>query len=200
MRHLRCKICPDSMFQKWQLWTKLHKFQKTAQLASPETGRAHRVLAGASRLNTIWDNSGTKLETATVSTKFEGPRDGQERIRGQWRLKDGWPGPGILFVFLFTGCVVSVSVRSGGDWDPVAKCANHLDHSQLGVEWEEGGIFRLLKVHLLHFQQVPVSNEGNDECFCVDELACAGVAATVITQVRPSSSSAISNCPLNTKN
>ena len=40
--------------------------------------------------------------------------------------------------------------------------------------WEEGGIFRLLKVHLLHFQQVLVSNEGNDECLCGDELACAG--------------------------
>ena len=56
-----------------------------------------------------------------------------------------------------------------------AKCANHLDHSQLsGLRWEEGGIFRLLKVHLLHFQQVLVSNEGNDECFSGDELARVG--------------------------
>ena len=67
---------------------------------------------------------------------------------------------------------------------PDAKSANHLDHSLL---WEEGGIFWLLKVHLLQIQQVLVSNEGNDECFCWDELACAvqGVA-TVKSQNLPS--------------
>ena len=53
-----------------------------------------------------------------------------------------------------------------------------ITHSQVGGE---GGIFRLLKVHLLHFQQVLVSNEGNDECFRGDELACVG-AATVNSQ------------------
>ena len=66
-------------------------------------------------------------------------------------------------VSLFTLCHVSRVTGPAAD----AKCANHLDHSQLsGLGWEEGGIFRLLKVHLLHFQQVLVSNEGNDECFC----------------------------------
>ena len=87
MRHVRCKICPNSMFQKWQLWTKLHKFEKTAQLAALGRARAHRESwPGPPQLNTIWDNSGTKLETATVSTKFEGPRDGQERTKEA----EGW--------------------------------------------------------------------------------------------------------------
>ena len=100
----RCKICPDSMFQKWQLWTKLHKFEKTAQLAS---AGSQRLLAGPPQLNTIWDNSGTKRETATVSTKFEGPRDEMDS-RTKERLKDGWPGYRIstLFVSLFILCHV----------------------------------------------------------------------------------------------
>ena len=80
--------------------------------------------------------------------------------RGQRRLRDGWPGPGILFVSLFTECHVSCVTCDGP-----RRCQMCQSPQSLKVGWEEGGIFRLLKVHLLHFQQVPVSNEGNDECF-----------------------------------
>ena len=180
----RCKICPDSMFQKWQLWTKLHKFEKTAQLAS--SAGSQSLLAGPPQLNTIWDNSGTKRETATVSTKFEGPRrwDGQQD-KGE---AEGWLA---WLQNIYTLCVSiyplsRIVTRHTWHvmWAPDAKSANHLDHSLL---WEEGGIFWLLKVHLLQIQQVLVSNEGNDECFCWDELACAvqGVA-TVKSQNLPS--------------
>ena len=99
----RCKICPDSMFQKWQLWTKLHKFEKTAQLAS---AGSQSLLAGPPQLNTIWDNSGTKRETATVSTKFEGPR---EMDRTKERLKDGWPEDGIYSLCLYLPSVTRLS-------------------------------------------------------------------------------------------
>ena len=165
MRHVRCKICPNSMFQKWQLWTKLHKFEKTAQLAALGRARAHRESwPGPPQLNTIWDNSGTKLETATVSTKFEGPRDGQERTKEAegWLA---WPR-NTLCVSIYR---VSRVTCDGPRW-----CQMCQSPQSLKVGWEEGGIFRLLKVHLLHFQQVPVSNEGNDECFWGDELAGVG--------------------------
>ena len=165
------------MFQKWQLWTKLHKFEKTAQLAS---AGSQSLLAGPPQLNTIWDNSGTKRETATVSTKFEGPR---EMDRTKERLKDGWPEDGIYSLCLYLPSVTCVTCHTWHVTWPGPQMPN-VPITSITHLWEEGGIFWLLKVHLLQIQQVLVSNEGNDECFCWDELACAaqGVNATVKSQ------------------
>ena len=69
-------------------------------------------------------------------------------------------------VSLFTLCHVSRVTCDGARPRMPNVPITSITHNSRGLGWEEGGIFRLLKVHLLHFQQVLVSNEGNDECFC----------------------------------
>ena len=105
-------------------------------------------------------------------------RDGQDKGEAEGWLAWGW---NILFVSLFTLCH-TLSCVTRDMWRGLQM--PKVPITSITHLWEEGGIFWLLKVHLLQIQQVLVSNEGNDECFCWDELACAaqGVNATVKSQ------------------
>lgn len=169
MRHVRRKICPDSMFQKWQLWTKLHKFEKTAQLAG--LGLCS-TLGRASSIKHNMRQFGDK--TGNCNSQHKVWREMDRRVE-RTKEAEGW------LAWLRNTLCVSIyplsRVTPRDMWRaPAVAMPNvpitSITHNSRALGWEEGGIFRLLKVHLLHFQQVLVSNEGNDECFCWDELAC----------------------------
>ena len=173
MLYVGCKICPDSMFQKWQLWTKLHKFKKTAQLAPLGGQSSQRVLARASsikhNMRQFRDKTGNCNSQHKVwrTERWTGEEPRTKEAEG-WLA---WPR-NTLCASVYR--VSRVSRVSRVTCDEAGGCQMCQSPPSLTVRWEEGGIFRLLKVHLLHSQQVLVSNEGNDECFCGDELAGAG--------------------------
>lgn len=137
MRHVRRKICPDSMFQKWQLWTKLHKFEKTAQLAAlglcSTLGRASSI---KHNMRQFGDKTGNCNSQHKV---WRTGRDGQESRED----KGGWRMVGLAEEYSLCLYLPSVTCHVTRDmWrDPAvdAKCANHLDHSQLSGARVGGG-------------------------------------------------------------